>query len=95
MVDAGFDPYFGRRLTRELQARGLTEIGGEGRSLVITADHPGAPFYRLSLASVRDVLIEQERATAADIDETLAQMDSGDGIILSPVMVAAWGRAAA
>src|SRR5207302_11318179 len=41
MVDAGFDPYLGRRLLRELRARGLVESGGEGRTLVMSSEHPG------------------------------------------------------
>jgi SAM-dependent methyltransferase len=95
MAEAGFDPFLGRRLLREFQDRGLTDTGAEGRSLAMDAEHPGTAFYRLSLLSLRDAVVERGAVTAAEIDEVLAEMDRGDGIIISPVMVAAWGRAPA
>ena len=93
MVDAGFDPYFGRRLLREFRARGLTDAGAEGRTLMMGTEHPGMDFYRLSLVSMRDAILQRGAVTEADVDEALAEFDRADGSIASPAMVAAWGRA--
>jgi SAM-dependent methyltransferase len=92
MSEAGFDPYLGRRLIGALERRGLADAGAEGRLLVMHADHPGAAFYRLSLVSLRDAIAQRGTVTEAEIDEALAAFDRGDLILVSPTMVAAWGR---
>ncbi len=93
MSEAGFDPYLGRRLMGALERRGLTDASAEGRLLVMRSDHPGAAFYRLSLVSLRDALVQRGTVTAAEIDEAIAAIDRGDLTLISPTMVAAWGRA--
>jgi SAM-dependent methyltransferase len=92
MTEAGFDPYLGRRLTGALEQRGLTDVGAEGRLLVMRSDHPGAAFYRLSIVSLREAVAARGAVTEAEIDEALAAIDSGDLTLVSPTMVAAWGR---
>jgi SAM-dependent methyltransferase len=94
MVEAGFDPYLGRRLLRALRARGLAEAGAEGRTLVMGSEHPGIAFYRLSMISLRDAIVGRGTVTDAEVDEVLAEMDREGRIIVSPAMVAAWGRSA-
>lgn len=42
----GFDPQYGGRLAADVQALGLTELGGEGRSSVCSAGSPGAHARR-------------------------------------------------
>jgi SAM-dependent methyltransferase len=93
MSEAGFDPYLGRRLMGALDRRGLADAGAEGRLLVMRSGHPGAAFYRLSLVSLRDAIAERGTVTEAEIDEALAAIDRGDLTLVSPTMVAAWGRA--
>jgi ubiquinone/menaquinone biosynthesis C-methylase UbiE len=92
MAEAGFDPYFGRRLLRALRERGLAETDAEGRTLVMGTEHPGIAFYRFSLISLRDAVVSRGAVTEAEVDEVLQQMDGDDRIIISPSMVAAWGR---
>jgi SAM-dependent methyltransferase len=95
MVEAGFDPYLGRRLLHAFRERGLTSAGAEGRTLVMGSEHPGTAFYRLSLMSLRDAVIARGAVTEAEVDEVLSDMDADDRIIVSPTMVAAWGRSTA
>lgn len=95
MVEAGFDPYLGRRLLRELRDRGLVQTGSEGRTVVMGVEHPGTAFYRLSVTALRDAVIARGAVTADDVGATLAEMDQTDRIIVSPSMIAAWGRAPA
>jgi SAM-dependent methyltransferase len=92
MSEAGFDPYLGRRLIGALERGGLADASAEGRLLVMRSNHPGAAFYRLSIVSLRDAIAQRGTVTEADIDEALAAIDSGDLTLVSPTMVAAWGR---
>jgi SAM-dependent methyltransferase len=92
MSEAGFDPYLGRRLLGALERRGLTEAAADGRLLVMHSDHPGAAFYRLSLVSLRDAIAQRGKVTEDEIDEALAAIDRGDLTMVSPTMIAAWGR---
>jgi SAM-dependent methyltransferase len=92
MVAAGFDPYLGRRLLRELGARGLADTGAEGRILVMGTEHPGADFYRLSLTSLRDAVVARGTVTQGEVDDMLAEFKRDDLRLISPAMVAAWGR---
>ena len=92
MGAAGFDPYFGRQLLREFQARGLADVGAEGRMLLMGTDHPGTAFYRLSLVSLRDAVVERGVVTEGEVNEALAAFEDPDRSIVSPTMVAAWGR---
>jgi len=94
MVEAGFDPRFGRRLLRELWNRDFVDTGAEGRMLVMATDHPGAAFYRLSLSSLRGAVVSGGRVTETEADEVLGEMERAGRCILSPTMVAAWGRRA-
>jgi hypothetical protein len=59
------------------------------------SEHPGTAFYRLSLMSLRDAVIARGAVTEAEVDEVLSDMDADDRIIVSPTMVAAWGRSTA
>jgi hypothetical protein len=56
-------------------------------------EHPGTAFYRFSLMSLRDAVVGRGTVTQAEVDDVLSEMDGDDGIITSPAMVAAWGRA--
>jgi SAM-dependent methyltransferase len=90
---AGFDRSYGRRLVGELRRVGLRDVGAEGRLRLIDPRSPGADFYRLSLAALRDTLAEQGRLSARDCDAALSLLQAPGSTIISPVMVAAWGRA--
>jgi SAM-dependent methyltransferase len=93
MTAAGFDPYYGRRLMRGIEERSLTNVGAEGRVLVMGPNHPGRAFYGLSLVSLRDAVLERGAVTDAEVDEMLAELDHGERTLLSPAMIAAWGQA--
>lgn len=92
MVQAGFDPHLGRRLLREFWDRGLVETGAEGRMLVMPSDHPGSAFYRLSLMSLREPVVQAGKVAEHQVDEVLSEMEREGRCIISPTMIAAWGR---
>jgi SAM-dependent methyltransferase len=92
MEKAGFDPYFGRRLTAEMNAAGMEDVAAEGRVRLIRGGTPETAFFRLSIASLKEGLIESGAIAEDDIAKALVRFDDPDEISLSPIMVAAWGR---
>lgn len=92
MADAGFDPHYGRRVTDDLSAAGLSDVRGEGRCLVIAGDAPGAAFFRLSFLSLKDAVVASGRLTAELADEAASRIGDPAVRLLTPTMVAAVGR---
>jgi SAM-dependent methyltransferase len=89
---SGADPNYGRRLFAALRARGLCDVGAEGRVYMIRGAHPSVDLPRLTFARVRAPLIAAGAATDEEFDEVFGLFDDPDLAVLSPVMVAAWGR---
>jgi ubiquinone/menaquinone biosynthesis C-methylase UbiE len=94
MAQAGFDPSFGRRVTGALAARGLEDVHGEGRSLVIDAGHPGYPFFSLSFDQLAPAIVQAGLLSAALADGMRARLRAGERRVLTPTLVAAIGRKA-
>lgn len=92
MTEHGFDGHLGERLPGLLRERGLDEVTGEGRSLVLGLDHPGAAFFKLSLTALAPVLVEQGRLDAAVAEKAVALMDDHSRSLHTPTLVAAAGR---
>lgn len=92
MEKAGFDPYFGRRLIAEMASAGLEAISADGRVRVVRGGTPETAFFRLSLTSLQDTLIEAGTITPDEVERALAELDDPAEVMLSPVMVAACGR---
>lgn len=90
---AGFDRSYGRRLVHELRRVGLEGVEADGRLALIDVEAPGAAFYRLSLEALRQPLLAEERLTEAEIGEALRLLAEPGRLLVSPTMVAAWGRA--
>ena len=92
MEQAGYDRFFGRRLVSELSSLGLEDVAAEGRARLIRGGTPETAFFRLSLESLRGPLVDSGALSEDEIDQALARMDDPEGVYLSPLMVAAWGR---
>jgi SAM-dependent methyltransferase len=92
MANAGFDQTYGRRLTSSFAARGLTDVRGEGRSLVIDADDPGFPFFALSFAQLAPAVVQAGLLTESEADAMRAALAKGANRIITPTLVAAVGR---
>jgi hypothetical protein len=88
----GADPNYGRRLFGELQTAGLLEVGAEGRVYMIRGRHPSSVLPRFTIERVRAPIVASGAVTEAEVDEALALLDQQGVAVLSPVMVAAWGR---
>jgi ubiquinone/menaquinone biosynthesis C-methylase UbiE len=92
MTQAGFDATFGRRAVSALAARGLTEVHGEARALVIDGAHPGAAFFRLSFEQLAPATVQAGLLTDAEVTAMRARLQGADWHLFTPTVVAAIGR---
>jgi SAM-dependent methyltransferase len=92
MADAGFDPVYGRRVTADLADAGLTDVRGEGRSRVISGSSPGAAFFRLSFASIKDAVVASGRLTPELAEQANERISDPSVSVLTPTMMAGIGR---
>lgn len=92
MAEAGFDPHFGRRLLAELEAAGLEGVEAEGRVRLVRGGAPETAFFRLSLDSLRETLLERGLVSEDEIEHALAGFDDPVTTGLTPILVSAWGR---
>ena len=93
MQRAGFEPHYGRQVVRDIAAVGLTDVRGEGRARVIDSSDPGFDFFRLSVESLRGVVVQAGMLSAEDADAAAARFGE-DMRVLTPLMMAGIGRRA-
>lgn len=90
LAERGADLAYGRKLPRLLRAAGLHEVAADAYFPIA---HPAcAPLERKTFEHVRDGLIASGRATAAEIDHHLANLDAGRLELAIGPMISAWGR---
>jgi SAM-dependent methyltransferase len=94
MARAGFQADYGRHLVGDLDACDLTEVRGEGRARVIGTDSPGYDFFRLSWESLKGAVVEAGLLTQEQAEHASTEFDSPDNRVLTPLMVAGFGRKA-
>jgi SAM-dependent methyltransferase len=87
-----FDPYYGRRIAGDLEHAGLTDTGSEGRAAMWRGGGPGGRIWRLSIDQLRDTIIALDLLSPTEFEAALALCDDPRLIVMSPVMMAAWGR---
>jgi SAM-dependent methyltransferase len=88
----GFDPYYGRRLAGDLEDAGLADIGCEGRASMWRGAAAGGLLWRLSLAQLREPIIESGLLTPAELDAFFALCDDPRLSLQSQITMAGWGR---
>jgi SAM-dependent methyltransferase len=92
MTAAGFDGAYGRRVVGALADRGLVQVRGEGRSLVVDENHPGFAFFALSFEQLAPSAVDAGYMTAEDAAAVGERLKAG-GRIITPTLVAAIGKA--
>ena len=92
MAAAGFDRAYGRSLVGTLADRGLVDVRGEGRSLVIDGSHPGFAFFRLSFEQLAPAALDAGYMTVDDAAVVGEKLQAGTQRIITPTLVAAIGR---
>ena len=87
-----FDPFYGRRVAGDLQEAGLTDTGASGRSSMWRGGGPGGRIWRLSIEQLRDQIVALDLLSPTEFEAALALCDDPRLMVMSPVMMAAWGR---
>jgi hypothetical protein len=88
----GVDPNYGRRLFGELRALGLLDVGAEGRVYMIGGGHPSSVLPRFTFERIRDPIVASGAVSQAQLEEALSLLNAPEVAVMSPVMMAAWGR---
>ena len=83
---------YGRRAFADLTAIGLTDVHAEGRCTVVRGGSPpAADFLRLTIAKLRDPLVDNGAVTEAQLAEALEALENPAISVLMPLTIAAWG----
>jgi SAM-dependent methyltransferase len=89
----GYDPHYGRSLTRRLRAAGLSDVGTRAESIQVDADPlTGVPQWELLAAQFADHLLASGLVDQADLDAFHELLHDGHTVCFSPLMVSCWGR---
>jgi 2-polyprenyl-3-methyl-5-hydroxy-6-metoxy-1,4-benzoquinol methylase len=88
----GFDHGYGRRLLGALSDADLTDLGCEGRVSMWRGDGPGGTVWRLTLAQLREPLIQSGLVTPAEVAAAIALLEHPHLAFQSQITMAAWGR---
>jgi len=90
LAERGADLAYGRKLPRLLRDAGLRDVAADPYFPIA---HPVcAPLERKTIEHVRAGLIASGRATAAEIDQHLGNLDAGRLDLAIGPMISAWGR---
>jgi len=89
---AGADLHYGRRLNRDVCARGLIEVAGEGRLAMVQTGAPWAQVIGLTAEELGERLTAGGLLTQQELDNFIAVLDQPDVIWTAPLTMAVWGR---
>lgn len=89
----GFDPYYGRRVAGDLAGE-LAGVECEAHATMWRGGERGGAIWRLTLAQLRDEIVEDGLATGAEIATVVEHTGDPEFSSLSPLLMAAWGRRA-
>jgi SAM-dependent methyltransferase len=88
----GADLDYGRHLYSDLSEQGLEEVGGEGRVYMMRGADRSSTVLRHSLERVREPVLAGGSVTEEELDAALALLDDPSTAVVSPLMMAVWGR---
>jgi SAM-dependent methyltransferase len=90
MAERGVDLAYGRTLPRRLREAGLTEVGADAYFPI--GGPACADLERATVELIRDRLLSAGLATAAEIEQHLANLSAGVLDVATSPMITAWGR---
>src|SRR5690348_7813673 len=89
----GYEPEYGRRLPRRLEAAGLVGIGSRAEAVQVRADaERGLPQWDLLVDQLTPGLLSLGLVDAAELERCHALMRDGETVCFAPLMVSAYGR---
>jgi SAM-dependent methyltransferase len=89
---AGADFYYGRRLYSDVCAAGLVEVDAVGRVQMIRARTAWARVWQLTMAQLRDRIVDAGLLTNQEIDQWLALHDVEGFAAMHGIEMKVWGR---
>jgi SAM-dependent methyltransferase len=92
IASTGAHQRLGRTLAQRLRARGLTNVGTEGRILLWQGRGAGAMLSRLNFEQLREPILASRLVTPAEFEEDLAALDDERLEARSPILWTAWGQ---
>jgi len=88
---SGFDPTWARDLPARFHERGLRTVGAESELPFVAGGSPGTDLFRLTALQIKELMLASG-ATAEQLDEWFALLDTPARWFPSYAVVAAWGR---
>ncbi len=89
---SGFDSRYGRRLPADMRHAGLADVRCEGRVSMWAGGNAGMRLWRLTFVQLREAMVAAG-APANEVDRAIDLCEEPGMACLSPVVMAAWGRA--
>lgn len=83
---------YGRRLYGAVAARGLDELGAEGRVALARGGSPVAEAWRLTAEQLRGAIVGPDKLSEPELDRYLALLQDPAVTWMMPTMVAVWAR---
>jgi len=88
-----YDPEYGRRLPRRLEAAGLVDVGTRAEAVQVRADaERGVPQWDLLVDQLAPGLLALGLVEAEELERFHALMRDGETVCFAPLMVSAFGR---
>lgn len=91
MESVGYDPTYGRRLPGELLKVGMTDVGAEGRMILIRGGTPTARVPHGTLERLRKPLLKTGALTEREIAREIKQLADPERAAMVYFLVSAWG----
>jgi SAM-dependent methyltransferase len=89
---SGAEVDYGRQVVDDLNRAGLIDVRGEGRARIIDGGCPGFDFFKLSVESLRQRLIDAGALSAADSEMAAARLNDPGIRAYTPMMMVGIGR---
>jgi len=89
---SGIDFYYGRRLFGDLLARGIADIGSEGRLEMVRGGSTPAKFLQRTGQQTRQQPQASAHMSETERDAFLTLLDDPALLYLGPILMAVWGR---
>jgi hypothetical protein len=83
---------YGRRLFTDICARGLTQVGAEGRTTVARGASELAEFWRITYTQLRHAMLNTRTLSPAELDACLDLLNDPNFVFMSMTSMAVWGR---
>lgn len=89
----GYDPHYGRSLSRRLKGVGLSDVGTHVAAIQVDADPVlGVPQWELLADQFAPHLLSSGLVDQGDLDAFHDLLHDGHTVCFAPLMVSCWGR---